>query len=546
MEETQGVTQNYHQLKTLNEKLHAKVKKLEEKKQELGDTLKKTNNQNQKMTQEFMKISSDIDKRNDELQEKFLSDNNNDLKGNNMKGKGKSLINREEIEKMCKESLNEFLDVTEENNDSLKIEIVFGKTTLFRNLYQDSLTFQNLKESIKSHLDREINEFYFTDVNNAIYLDDMNVKKALFPLDKVNVVGIMPKLIIKDHYRGIEFNEIKLENLDQNNNEGLNSGRKVNLTFLQNAKRIFKSYYVVYTNIFLNTIFMIFLILFMFEFREMDTTLILMNTYTNDFFETPISNDSNLLQNFENEFVKVFQYPKENDTNFDYSKLSRNFFNIFIKFLVSNKDILFLGGIRILKQETSSNDCRNERIESLVDSGVVQNCIDRDSLQKNVTAPNVYFKGNDKNVKGVYRDYPYEGISREMNLFNPQSFYDTFRQLREENWVNLKTYLVVFEMNLYSINEGKYVHLMFVYEYSKNNFIKRVDVNITHGVENNYFSIFFCVIISFFMLVMEFLQLKKSDKKDVSKDYERNFFIRLRKTYDKNFQRPGMFQFVCN
>ena len=79
-EETQqtSITQNYHLLKSKNEKLRIQRNKLEEKKTELEDTLRKTNDQNQKMTQEFMKISNDIDKRNEELQEKFLNEKGSD------------------------------------------------------------------------------------------------------------------------------------------------------------------------------------------------------------------------------------------------------------------------------------------------------------------------------------------------------------------------------------------------------------------------------------------------------------------------------------
>jgi hypothetical protein len=321
-EETQQTfaTQNYQQLKSKNEKLKSKKEQLEDKKKELEETLRTTNEEYYKMTEEFMKISKDIEKRNEELQEKFLNENIVDSKG-----KANSLINREEIQIMCKKTLDEFLVSTEDNLNSLKIEIIFGKTTLYINLENENITFGRLKESVMSNLDREIHEFYFTDKNSAIYMDEMNVKKALFPLDKVNVVGVMPKLFVKDDFKEIDFNEIKLENLDKNNNEGLNSRRKVTLNHYQSFKRNFLSNWIIYSKIILNTIFIIVYILSMHDFRDIFNNRIIMETYSKNFFTVAPSIDSNLLYNFKNEFIRVFQYPLEKqDQNYDYdySKMS--------------------------------------------------------------------------------------------------------------------------------------------------------------------------------------------------------------------------------
>jgi hypothetical protein len=308
-EETQQ-TQNYHQLKSRNEELNSKLEKLNKKKNELEDKLKKTNEQYQKKTIEFMKISKDIEKRNEELQDIFINENPGDPRG-----KGSSLINREEIQQMCKKTLDEFLITTENNFDTLKIEIVFGNSTLTRTLEKENYTFGNLKEDVMSDLYREINEFYFADANKAIYMDDMPIKKALFPLDKVNVVGIIPRIYVKDNFKDIDFNEIQLENLDKNNNEESNSRKNVKLTYFQEFKRKFYSNWIIYSKILFNTIFIIFYIIEMYDLRDLNSEYNIYETYSKNFFVTTLSDETNLLRNFRDEFVRVFQYPLEDQSS---------------------------------------------------------------------------------------------------------------------------------------------------------------------------------------------------------------------------------------
>lgn len=209
--------------------------------------------------------------------------------------------------------------------------------------------------------------------------------------------------------------------------------------------------------------------------------------------------------------------------------------------------------MKVVKQEALSSVCTNERIKAKLESGIVTNCLNRKKFKKNITDPITnktsldHYWDDMKNydIKGVYQDYPYEGIARNIPLNNHTNFYNEFAKLKEENWVNNNTFLTVFDLNLYSLNEMKYINLRLIYEFSSDTFIYSNFVQIGHGIEDADIYYAICLILAVIMIVLEFFSLKKSEKKDRSNEYERNFLVRMVKLYDKHFKRPGMFQFLC-
>ncbi len=62
------------------------------------------------------------------------------------------------------------------------------------------MTFRRLKQETRLQFDKGENEFFFADEMGSIYLDELNVKKALFPLDNINIKGYEPIIKVVERY----------------------------------------------------------------------------------------------------------------------------------------------------------------------------------------------------------------------------------------------------------------------------------------------------------------------------------------------------------
>jgi hypothetical protein len=55
-----------------------------------------------------------------------------------------------------------------------------------------------LKQKLKRQFDKKENEFYFTDERGIVYLDELSVRKSLFPLKKVCIKDYTPIVKVID------------------------------------------------------------------------------------------------------------------------------------------------------------------------------------------------------------------------------------------------------------------------------------------------------------------------------------------------------------
>ena len=56
------------------------------------------------------------------------------------------------------------------------------------------MTFGRLKEEASVQFDKNENEIFFANENGDIYLDELKVKKALFPFENINIKNYEPKI----------------------------------------------------------------------------------------------------------------------------------------------------------------------------------------------------------------------------------------------------------------------------------------------------------------------------------------------------------------
>ena len=108
--------------------------------------------------------------------------------------KDEGLINEKELQKKCKEAVDFFLkdinsndDANNINGNNLSIRIEYQNMKIFKSLLDENMTFEKLKDETKLQFGKEANEFYFADDKGNIFLDELKVIPALFPLSKVKI-----------------------------------------------------------------------------------------------------------------------------------------------------------------------------------------------------------------------------------------------------------------------------------------------------------------------------------------------------------------------
>ena len=260
-------------LKEYHYKLIDKKENLKSKKNTLESELKNNVTQYDELDQKLIKKNYEIDQLNEKLQ-KAINEKDDD-KGNN-----NALINSVEINKKCSECFEEFFTDSLYSLGVLEFEIKFGKIVLFKQINNSSMTFKDLKEETKSQFDREVNEFFFTDEKNRIYLDNMNVKKALFPLERIAVKNTMPRILVKDIFNyEIEDNYYKVSQVMENVMVGGSNNGNFDLSLLDKFKRNIQCYKYIYTNIILYTLFIVFWVLSCIEFRSLRSFFLIHSTF---------------------------------------------------------------------------------------------------------------------------------------------------------------------------------------------------------------------------------------------------------------------------
>ena len=163
-----------------------KYAKLLETEKNLNNELNNINEQQKKLVKELADIESSTEQKLEEI--------------NKAKLKGSS-INQEELHKKCKEAIDHFLiDVYPSNQEglNLQIRIEYKQMKISKTLTDENMTFEKLKTETKLQFGKDANEFYFTDDEGNIFLDELRVVSALFPLSSVKVDNYEPVIKVVD------------------------------------------------------------------------------------------------------------------------------------------------------------------------------------------------------------------------------------------------------------------------------------------------------------------------------------------------------------
>lgn len=163
-----------------------------QKESKLGSDLEKLKHEQEKLNNELSTINSEIEIKKEKI-DNIINDNGDkeDTKG----------LSSEDWAAKCKQVLSLFINEAPkgiQTRGTLFFNIKYANTIIVRQIDDDSMTFHRLKQETKLQFDKHEDEYYYADEDNKIYLDELNVKKALFPLGSVNIKGYMPVIRVID------------------------------------------------------------------------------------------------------------------------------------------------------------------------------------------------------------------------------------------------------------------------------------------------------------------------------------------------------------
>jgi hypothetical protein len=183
-----------------NNDLKEIIKGLEEKTTELKALIENKRTDRGKLNYKLATINKDIESRKEQI---------DNITNEESATQGKQ-ISFEEIKVQCNSVINTFIREIPFNNIShaqLRFKIKYGELNIMRLIEDENMDFLRLKQQTKIQFNKNENDFFFADENKNIYLDSLNVKKALFPLETVTIEKYEPTIILLDRYNNLEAKE---------------------------------------------------------------------------------------------------------------------------------------------------------------------------------------------------------------------------------------------------------------------------------------------------------------------------------------------------
>ena len=173
---------------------------LVEKKNKLLENLEKLKTEQERLSTDLAAYNSEIELKK-EIIENLLNDNGDK--------DGQPKIGIDELTSKCKMAVSRFIIEIPEGSaaKNLLFRIEYGKMIIMRTVEDENMTFFRLKQETKIQFDKDESEFYFCDELGQVYLDDLNVKKALFPLTTVTIKEFLPVIRVQDKRQKVKNKE---------------------------------------------------------------------------------------------------------------------------------------------------------------------------------------------------------------------------------------------------------------------------------------------------------------------------------------------------
>ena len=477
-------------------------------------------NEEQKLTKELNEIYDEQNKLTNELAA-IEAQTEQKMEDINLAKRIEGPINEEELQKKCSAAVEKFLkDINDENGfgTNLTIRIEYQNMKIFKTILNENLTFSKLKDETKLQFGKEADEFYFSDENGNIFLDELRVVPALFPLSEVKIKDYEPRIIVVDK---ITFKKRKDNEIDDLNYTQVKKTKKSKNPF-ENFIKFFNAKSIKF--IIFSVIFIIFLILWIkscLNFLRADSIRCFRQSYQK-FFDDYVDKKE------PNETTKEIKY-LYNLSN-DYWNCSDNACknNYFGKF---NKIYGKVGFV--LKVRKNNPNCKNNRI------GIrPTNCDD------------IFNEEKEEKFKGKNETYPYRHFDSRYKLKTRIKKFDSngyFLELSKDELLNEtiidnhadffeqdKTLLFKTIVNAYNIH----MNMIFIIvndcvkiEQTNSYFFEIYAINLNKSID---VVTIFSIIFSLLLLGMLFFLLKiEEDLKNILNKKQ------------KKFRLPNFFEWLC-
>ena len=114
-------------------------------------------------------------------------------------------LSKDDLAQQCEKALGKFL-ITKENENTInyRFKIMYKGFDIIREIDDENMTFKGLKLFFKHQFNKSETDFFFADKNNRLYLDDMNIKKTLFPFSSVILRNEFPLIKAIDKVKKIK------------------------------------------------------------------------------------------------------------------------------------------------------------------------------------------------------------------------------------------------------------------------------------------------------------------------------------------------------
>jgi hypothetical protein len=202
-EKDQEINKKHNDLKEV-------INGLEEKVSEYKAQIENKKSDRAKLNYKLATINKDIESRKEQI---------DTITNEESATQGKQ-ISFEEIKVQCNSVINTFIREIPFNNIAqaqLRFKIKYGELNIMRLIEDENMDFLRLKQQTKIQFNKNENDFFFADEKKNIYLDSLNVKKALFPLESVTIEKYEPTIMLLDRYNNMEAKEESKSHLLANN-----------------------------------------------------------------------------------------------------------------------------------------------------------------------------------------------------------------------------------------------------------------------------------------------------------------------------------------
>jgi len=107
-------------------------------------------------------------------------------------------LNVDEIKESCKRIIQKFITTQDENSDKilLTVKVKYENMVFIKRIEDESMDFARMKLDLTKQIDISQNEFFFVDEKDCLLIDELNVKKSLFPFSDSKIRNYEPTIKI--------------------------------------------------------------------------------------------------------------------------------------------------------------------------------------------------------------------------------------------------------------------------------------------------------------------------------------------------------------